>query len=74
MAVLMAKQIQVHLKAVPHWSKRAQTISRTFKFESFLDAIRFVRRIADKAESYPNTLDILLSLVILLLFFGGGGF
>ena len=74
MAVLMAKQIQVHLKAVPHWSKRAQTISRTFKFEGFLDGIRFVRRIADKAESYPNTLDILLSLVILLLFFCGGGF
>jgi hypothetical protein len=36
MPALHSKQIKLHLQAVPDWSKRAQTIFRTFKFKGFL--------------------------------------
>ena len=58
MAALIAKQIKLDLKSVPNWSKRAQTISRTFKFEGFLDGINFVRQIATKAEKAQHHPDI----------------
>ena len=50
MIALSSKQVRLHLKAVPHWSKRAKIISRTFEFEGFLKSIAFVNRIARKAQ------------------------
>jgi 4a-hydroxytetrahydrobiopterin dehydratase len=50
MPTLTAKQVGLHLKAVPNWSKRAKTILRTFKFEGFLNSIAFVNRIARRAQ------------------------
>jgi len=58
MRALTAKQVSLHLRAVPHWSKRAQTILRTFKFEGFLKAIDFVNRIARKAQKLNHHPDI----------------
>ena len=58
MSALTAKQVSIHLKAVPHWSKRAQTILRTFTFEGFLKAIDFVNRIAGKAQKLNHHPDI----------------
>ena len=58
MPALTAKQIHLHLKAVPHWSKRAQTIVRTFTFEEFLKSIAFVNRIAKKAQEADHHPDI----------------
>ena len=58
MAALIAKQVHFHLKAVPNWSKRAQIIHRTFKFEGFLKAIDFVNRIARKAQKSNHHPDI----------------
>jgi 4a-hydroxytetrahydrobiopterin dehydratase len=58
MAALIAKQVSLHLKAVPNWSKRAQTILRTFKFEGFLESIAFVNRIARKAQRINHHPDI----------------
>jgi 4a-hydroxytetrahydrobiopterin dehydratase len=52
------KQVSLHLKAVPNWSKRAQTILRTFKFEGFLKSIDFVNRIARKAQKSNHHPDI----------------
>jgi 4a-hydroxytetrahydrobiopterin dehydratase len=46
------------LQAVPKWSKRAQTILRTFKFEDFLKGIDFVNRIAAKAQKMNHHPDI----------------
>ncbi len=46
MAALNAEQIKLHIKTVPAWSKRKQTICRTFKFEGFMASVDFVRRIA----------------------------
>ena len=58
MPSLTTKQVGVHLKAVPNWSKRAQTIVRTFQFEGFLNAIDFVNRIAKKAQKSDHHPDI----------------
>ena len=55
---LTAKQVSLHLKAVPNWSKRAQTILRTFKFKGFLESIAFVNRIARKAQRINHHPDI----------------
>jgi 4a-hydroxytetrahydrobiopterin dehydratase len=58
MAALTTKQVSLHLKAVPSWSKRAQAIVRTFKFEGFLNSIDFVNRIARKAQKSNHHPDI----------------
>jgi 4a-hydroxytetrahydrobiopterin dehydratase len=58
MPALNAKQVSLHLKVVPNWSKRAQTIFRTFKFEGFLNSIAFVNRIARKAQKNNHHPDI----------------
>ena len=69
MPALTAKQVSLHLRTVPCWSKRAQTILRTFKFEGFLKGIDFVNRIARKAQKlnhYPD-IDIRFDKVTLKL-------
>jgi 4a-hydroxytetrahydrobiopterin dehydratase len=58
MPALTTKLITLHLKAIPDWSKRAQTICRTFKFEGFLMSIAFVRRIAKRAQKINHHPDI----------------
>ena len=58
MPALTAKQVRLRLKAVPSWSKRAQTILRIFKFEGFLESIAFVNRIAGKAQRINHHPDI----------------
>jgi 4a-hydroxytetrahydrobiopterin dehydratase len=58
MPALTSKQVSLRLKAIPNWSKRAQTILRTFKFEGFLKSIDFVNRIARKAERINHHPDI----------------
>jgi 4a-hydroxytetrahydrobiopterin dehydratase len=58
MPVLTTKQLGVHLKAVPNWSKRAQTIVCTFQFEGFLKSMDFVNRIARKAQKSNHHPDI----------------
>jgi 4a-hydroxytetrahydrobiopterin dehydratase len=58
MPALHSKEIKLHLQAVPNWSKRAQTILRTFKFEDFLKGIDFVNRIARRAQKINHHPDI----------------
>lgn len=58
MPVLTTKEITLHLKNVPDWSKRAKTIHRTFEFEGFLDSIAFVNRIAKRAQKLNHHPDI----------------
>jgi 4a-hydroxytetrahydrobiopterin dehydratase len=58
MPALTSEQINLHLKTIPDWSKRAQTICRTFKFEGFLMSIAFVRRIAKRAQKINHHPDI----------------
>ena len=58
MPALTTKQINLNLKAVPHWSERAQTIFRTFKFEGFLEGIDFINQVAKKAQKMNHHPDI----------------
>jgi 4a-hydroxytetrahydrobiopterin dehydratase len=58
MPALTAKQVSLHLKAVPNWSKRAQTIHRNYNFEGFLESIAFVKRVARKAQKCNHHPDI----------------
>jgi 4a-hydroxytetrahydrobiopterin dehydratase len=58
MPALTSKQVSLHLKAVPNWSKRAQTIRRTFQFAGFLKSMDFVNRIARKAQKNNHHPDI----------------
>ena len=58
MPALTTKQVGLHLKSIPHWSKRGQTILRTFTFEGFLKSIAFVNRIATKAQKLNHHPDI----------------
>ena len=58
MPALTAKEINLHLKAVSDWSKRANAIRRTFKFEDFLKSIGFVNRIAKNAQKLNHHPDI----------------
>ena len=58
MPALTTEQVTLQLKAIPDWSKRAQTIGRTFKFEEFMTGIDFVRRIAKQALKINHHPDI----------------
>jgi 4a-hydroxytetrahydrobiopterin dehydratase len=55
---MTTKQVSLRLKTIPNWSKRAQKILRTFKFEGFLKSIDFVNRIARKAQESNHHPDI----------------
>ena len=69
MPALHSKQIKLRLQAVPHWSKHAQTILRTFKFEGFLKGIDFVNQVARKAQkmNHHPDMDIRFDQVTLTL-------
>jgi 4a-hydroxytetrahydrobiopterin dehydratase len=58
MPALTTKQIGLHLKAIPHWWRRAHTIHRTFEFEGFLQSVAFVTRIARWAQKLDHHPDI----------------
>jgi 4a-hydroxytetrahydrobiopterin dehydratase len=58
MKALTKKEINLHLKAVPDWAKRAGIIFRTFKFKNFLTGLAFVNRIARKAQKLDHHPDI----------------
>ena len=58
MPALTNKQVSLRLKALPNWSKRAQTIQRTFQFAGFLKSMDFVNRVARKAQRNQHHPDI----------------
>lgn len=50
--------IQRELGNLPGWSRRGDTLTKTYKFRTFPEAIEFVRRIADAAEAMNHHPDI----------------
>jgi 4a-hydroxytetrahydrobiopterin dehydratase len=58
MTAFTTNEIKLHLKAVPDWTKRGKTISRTFKFEDFMHSLDFVNRVAKKAQKLNHHPDI----------------
>lgn len=69
MPALTSEEVILHLRAVPKWSKRVQTILRTFEFQGFLESIDFVHRISNRAQkiNHHPDIDIRFSKVTLKL-------
>ncbi len=58
MPPLKTKDVQLHMKSIPKWSKRAQTLVRTYQFKEFMQGLQFVTRIAKRAEKSQHHPDI----------------
>jgi 4a-hydroxytetrahydrobiopterin dehydratase len=58
MKTLNSRQIELRLKTVPRWSRRARTIRREFRFAGFLASVAFVNRVAKRAEKANHHPDI----------------
>lgn len=69
MATLNATRIKAALKTVPDWKKTGAAISRTFQFQNFVAAMKFVNavaKLAEKAWHHPD-IDIRWNKVTLTL-------
>jgi 4a-hydroxytetrahydrobiopterin dehydratase len=59
MATLLSDiEIQRELGNLPGWTRRGQTLTKTFEFATFPAAIQFVSRTADVAERLNHHPDI----------------
>lgn len=58
MALLDDAQVEARLSSAPGWRREAQEIRKTYQFDSFQDAIAFVRRVAELAERADHHPDI----------------
>ena len=58
MAKLTPTQIKAALPQVPAWKKQRATITRTFQFEDFVAAMKFVNRVARAAEAAAHHPDV----------------
>jgi 4a-hydroxytetrahydrobiopterin dehydratase len=56
-----AAQAQTLLAEVPGWDLADQTLSRTFRFKNFKEAMAFVNQVADLAEGEGHHPDIHIS-------------
>lgn len=69
MTTLTPPQIRRALRATPDWKKRGKTILKTFAFQDFVAAMRFVNkvaRLAERAWHHPD-IDIRWNKVTLTL-------
>src|SRR2546428_11616078 len=59
-APLSAEQANAYLAAVPEWrlSADGKQIARTFTFKDFIQAMKFVNKVADVAEAQGHHPDI----------------
>jgi 4a-hydroxytetrahydrobiopterin dehydratase len=55
---LSAAEIASHLKTRPDWKIEGGELVRTFKFETFPEAVTFVTKVADLAEEAGHHPDI----------------
>ena len=60
MPKLSQEQIEARLTDLTEWSLSNDAIQRTYQFERFTDAIEFVNRVAEYAESVRHHPDILI--------------
>jgi 4a-hydroxytetrahydrobiopterin dehydratase len=56
--LLSESEIEDRLKAVPLWSREGKSIARAWKFQDFPEALRFINRVAELAESMDHHPDI----------------
>jgi 4a-hydroxytetrahydrobiopterin dehydratase len=50
MSTLKPTAIRQAMKRIPEWSRRGSTIRRTYQFKDFVEAMKFVNRVARRAE------------------------
>ena len=60
MGKLDQEHIEQNLSKFPDWSLIGDGIQRTFTFDSFVDAMCFVNRVAELAEDFQHHPDILI--------------
>lgn len=60
MEKLSEEQIQSELAKYPNWSEVGGQIARTYQFDTFMQAIRFVNEVAEAAEAAQHHPDILI--------------
>ena len=58
MAKLTEDEIQTQVGALDDWSLEGKSISRTFEFKDFAEAMKFVNAVADLAEEAWHHPDI----------------
>jgi 4a-hydroxytetrahydrobiopterin dehydratase len=63
MALQSDAQIAEELKSLPGWERHDNSIRKLFRFKEFLDGIKFVNRVAEKAEAADHHPDILINYV-----------
>ena len=61
MSILNPEQVQTRLGSLEGWELKEASIRRVFKFSNFVDAIAFVNRIVEPAESANHHPDLEVS-------------
>jgi 4a-hydroxytetrahydrobiopterin dehydratase len=51
-------EIATRLKEIPEWSREESAITRTWKFKDFPEALRFINKVGELAESMNHHPDI----------------
>jgi 4a-hydroxytetrahydrobiopterin dehydratase len=67
--LLTKKQIESSMKDLDGWVAKDNALARHFRFEGYMDALKFVETVAVDAESrghYPDVLFKYLEVVIML--------
>ena len=58
---LTQSEIEEEIQSVPQWQQAGQTITRTFKFKNFVEAIAFVEQLVEPAEAAAHHPDLAIS-------------
>jgi len=58
---LTQTEIDLKIEAIPQWQQQDQTLTRTFKFKNFVEAIDFVNQLVEPAEAAGHHPDIAIS-------------
>jgi len=51
-------EIEIRLQEISQWSRTGKAISRTWKFRDFPEALRFINKVGELAESMNHHPDI----------------
>jgi 4a-hydroxytetrahydrobiopterin dehydratase len=60
MEKMTAPEILAAMKAVPDWAETGGQIHRTFQFKDFVEAMKFVSKVAEQAELDQHHPDVLI--------------
>lgn len=58
---LTQAQIEQKIQTIPQWQQEQQTITRTFEFKNFVEAIAFVDQLVEPAEAAGHHPDLAIS-------------